>query len=50
MVRDDRAVKKMTRSLHVTGGRGNWILQNLLANGHEIAAGTAKVEGNYDGK
>jgi len=50
VVRDDRAAKQMTRSLQLTGGKGNWILQNLLASGHDIAPGAAKVEGNHDGK
>jgi hypothetical protein len=50
LIRDDRPEKKATHSLKATGGKGNWILQNLLANGQEITPGTARVEGNYDGK
>ena len=50
VVRDDRAEPKATRSLQVTGGRGNWILQNQLLNGHEISPGAARLEGNSDGK
>ena len=50
VVRDDRAEPKATRSLQVIGGQGNWILQNLLLNGHEVPAGTARLEGNSDGK
>lgn len=50
VIRDDRAERKATRSLQVIGGKGNWILQNLLANGQEVAAGTAKMEGSFDGK
>lgn len=37
-------------ALHVTGGKGNWITQNLLENGYEVPPGAARVEGNYDGK
>ncbi len=50
VIRDDRAERKATRSLQVIGGKGNWVLQNLLANGQEISAGAAKLEGNSDGK
>ena len=50
VIRDDRAERKATRSLQVIGGKGNWVLQNLLANGQEVAAGTTKLEGNFDGK
>lgn len=50
VIRDDRAERKAARSLQIIGGKGNWILQNLLANGQEVAAGTAKLEGNSDGK
>ena len=50
VIRDDRAERKATRSLQVIGGKGNWILQNLLANGQEVTAGAAKLEGNFDGK
>lgn len=50
VIRDDRAERKATRSLQVIGGKGNWILQNLLANGQEVTAGAAKLEGNSDGK
>jgi hypothetical protein len=50
MIRDDRTEKKATLSLKVIGGKGNWITQNLLANGQEVASGAARVEGNYDGK
>ena len=50
VIRDDRAERKATRSLQMTGGKGNWILQNLLANGQEVAPGTARLEGNHDGK
>ena len=50
VIRDDRALPRSTRSLQASGGRGNWILQNLLLNGQDIPAGTARVEGNQDGK
>jgi hypothetical protein len=50
MVRDDRHDAKPGPSLKVEGGRGNWIVQNLFANGCEAAAGAARVEGNHDGK
>ncbi|MBI5688147.1 MAG: right-handed parallel beta-helix repeat-containing protein [Verrucomicrobia bacterium] len=50
MVRDDRHDTKPGPSLKVEGGRGNWIVQNLLANGCEAALGTARVEGSNDGK
>jgi hypothetical protein len=36
--------------VRVTGGKGNWITQNLLENGYEVPAETARVDGNYDGK
>ena len=47
LIRDDRAERKATLSLKAVGGRGNWITQNLVADGHEIAPGTALVEGNF---
>ncbi|WP_414661790.1 right-handed parallel beta-helix repeat-containing protein [Horticoccus sp. 23ND18S-11] len=47
MVRDDRKDRTAAPSLRVTGGRGNWITQNLLGQGAEIAAGTATAEGNH---
>jgi hypothetical protein len=50
VIRDDRAERQATRSLQVIGGKGNWILQNLLINGMEVAPGAAKFEGNHDGK
>ena len=50
MVRDDRRDAKPGLSLKVEGGRGNWIVQNLLANGHEVAPTTSRMEGNNDGK
>ena len=50
MIRDDRPDVKSGPSLKVQGGRGNWIVQNLLVNGHEVAAGAARVEANHDGK
>jgi len=50
MIRDDRPDAKSGPSLKVEDGRGNWIVQNLLANGYEGAAGAARVEGNCDGK
>ncbi len=50
VIRDDRAERKATKSLQVIGGKGNWVLQNLLANGQEAAPGTAKLEGNFDGR
>lgn len=50
MVRDDRRDAKPGPSLKVEGGRGNWIVQNLLSNGCEAAPATARVEGNQDGK
>lgn len=50
LIRDDRKNRKPAPSLKVTGGKGNWITANLLANGQEIAAGSARVEGNHDGR
>ncbi len=50
VIRDDRATRPPAPSLRVSGGRGNWVLHNLLAHGSEIAPGTAKLEGNYDGR
>lgn len=50
MVRDDRRDAKPGPSLKVEGGRGNWIVQNLLSNGCEAAPTTARVEDNQDGK
>jgi hypothetical protein len=50
VIRDDRPSRQPVASLIVAGGRGNWILHNLLAHGAEIAPGTARVEGNHDGK
>ncbi|MCX7825851.1 MAG: right-handed parallel beta-helix repeat-containing protein, partial [Verrucomicrobiae bacterium] len=50
VIRDDRPDAKSGPSLKVEGGQGNWIVQNLLANGHETDAGAARVEGNADGK
>jgi parallel beta-helix repeat protein len=46
VIRDDRAQPKATLSLKVAGGGGNWILQNLLGNGHEIAGRTAVMQEN----
>jgi hypothetical protein len=37
-------------SLRVSGGKGNWINGNLADRGVDVAPGTARVEGNYDGK
>ncbi len=50
VVRDRRAEKSTAPSLRLTGGRGNWITQNLLANGQEISEGAARVEGNWKGE
>ena len=50
VIRDDRMDRKTTRSLQVIGGKGNWVLQNLLMNGQEISVGTARFEENFDGK
>ncbi|MSU33753.1 MAG: hypothetical protein EXS36_01300 [Pedosphaera sp.] len=50
VIRDDRTERLATRSLQVVGGKGNWIFQNLLANGQDVSAGAAKIEGNFDGK
>ncbi|MEW6302939.1 MAG: right-handed parallel beta-helix repeat-containing protein [Verrucomicrobiota bacterium] len=50
MIRDDRKERANAPSLKLTGGKGNWVTQNLLANGQEIDAKAARVEGNYDGK
>jgi parallel beta-helix repeat protein len=46
VIRDDRAQPKATLSLKVAGGSGNWILQNLLGNGHEIVGRTAIMKDN----
>ena len=45
-----RAEGKAGPALRVSGGKGNWITQNLLENGYDVPQGTARVEGNYDGK
>lgn len=50
VIRDDRPEKKPGASLKAVGGKGNWILHNLLAAPADIAPGIARVEGNYDGK
>jgi hypothetical protein len=41
---------KSSPALRATGGKGNWITQNLLENGYEVPAETARVDGNYHGK
>jgi hypothetical protein len=48
LIRDDRPNRTPAPSLAVTGGRGNWILQNLLAQGLTVAPGAATAEGNRE--
>jgi hypothetical protein len=39
-----RGEGKPSPALRVTGGKGNWITQNLLENGYGVPAGMARVE------
>jgi polygalacturonase len=50
LIRDDRPGRQPGRSLVVSGGRGNVIIDNVLANGHEVEPGTAHLAGNHDGR
>jgi hypothetical protein len=47
LIRDDRTPPKANLSMKVMGGRGNWILQNLIANGHEVARDSALWQENH---
>ena len=46
VIRDDRPESKDPIAIRVTGGRGNTIVDNLLAGTIEVAAGSAHLEGN----
>ena len=46
LIRDDREGRADSLSLKVTGGRDNVIVDNLLGDRHEIAPGSATLEGN----
>lgn len=46
LIRDDRPQRAAAPSLAVRGGRGNWVLQNLVSHPVEIAPDTAVAEGN----
>jgi hypothetical protein len=47
LIRDDRAGRKEASSLVVTGGSGNLIVNNWLANGAEIAKESAQAIANF---
>lgn len=49
LIRDDRPDRKLGKSLVVTGGKGNVIVNNVFANGIDVEKGTAQVAGNQDG-
>jgi hypothetical protein len=50
VIRDDRKERGGTTSIKAEGGRGNWIVQNLLGLPAEIPKASGRVEGNHDGK
>lgn len=45
-LRDDRAEKKATLSLKVSGGKENWVKGNVMTNKAEVDIDAAVVEGN----
>ncbi|MBI4662549.1 MAG: right-handed parallel beta-helix repeat-containing protein [Verrucomicrobia bacterium] len=50
VIRDGRKEKKGTESLKAVGGHGNWIVQNMLGDSHDVPEGVARAEGNYGAK
>lgn len=48
LIRDDRAEPKPGPSLIVRGGKGNLVVDNVLANGLKVDEGTARLAGNQD--
>lgn len=50
LVRDDRPDAARPVALRLTGGRGNMIVDNLLAGQTEIVPGSGMVRGNYGGE
>lgn len=46
LVRDDREEREDSPSLRLTNGQDNMIVDNVLGNGHDIASGSATLEGN----
>ncbi|MBN1342860.1 MAG: right-handed parallel beta-helix repeat-containing protein [Phycisphaerae bacterium] len=50
IVRDTRKKAVDPIALRLTGGKGNMIVNNLLAGKAEVAPGTAHLAGNYDGR
>ncbi|MBI5772839.1 MAG: right-handed parallel beta-helix repeat-containing protein [Verrucomicrobia bacterium] len=48
MIRDDRKERNAAPSIRVTGGKGNWISGNWLANGIEADTKSNRVEGNHE--
>jgi hypothetical protein len=49
LIRDDRATVTNSLALRLTKGQGNMIVNNMLGGGSDIANGSARVSGNYDG-
>jgi len=50
IIRDSRPNAQNPIALRLTAGRGNMIVNNLIAGRTEIAPGTARAAGNYDGR